>query len=167
MEIEKLRWIGFAVLVVVVGGGLFHLITKETKPESLPPQPKKKPDIPTRQETVNSLVIAVAIDAGKLEAQELTSKSLAELVSQSAFYWVGSADEWEGVKQNLALDNLDSRPSTEDALVLVSVQLGSTKPAPTTRVEVSSLLRQAPTKIPEKWEIEEPGRLSEEGFKRR
>lgn len=167
MEIVNLRWIGLAVLVVVVGGGLFHLIKKETKSEKLPPKPRKKPDIPTRKETVHSFVIAIAIDASKLEDQELTPESLAELTTQSVLYWVGSEDEWEEVQQTLALDTLHSSPSSEDALVLVSAQLRSTKPTPTTRVEISSLLRETSTADSAKWKVEETGRLNEVGFKRR
>ncbi len=112
----------------------------------------------------------MGIFAGQLPPGEFIASSAADLVSKATFWWVGETDSWLNVKRSGIFIPLTGSPSSEDELIMLAMDLIHTSESPpTSRPEVSSLLRAAGTgdiELVDKFTVNKPSELMALGFKR-
>lgn len=163
---DNLRWVGLAVLVAVSYGIWRLLQNARVAPEgtNVPAQPQPLRSKKTR------ICIAIGIFAGQMPPGEFVASSAADLVSKATFWWVGETDSWPNVGKSGILIPLTGSPSSDDALIMLVMNLIHTSESPpTSRPEVSSLLRVAGTRdieLVDKFTVNKPEELMALGFKR-
>jgi hypothetical protein len=163
---DNLRWIGLAVLVAV-SYGIWRLLQNARMAPAGPNVPTPPP--PPRAKKTR-ICIAMGIFAGQLPPGEFVASSAADLVSKATFWWVGETNSWLNVQKSGFIVPLTGSPSSEDELIMLVMNLIHTPEfPPTSRPEVSSLLRAAGTRdieLVDKFTVNKPGELMALGFKR-
>jgi hypothetical protein len=163
---DNLRWVGLAVLVAVSYGIWRLLKNARVAPEG---QNVPTPPLPPRAKKTR-ICVAMGIFAGQLPPEEFVASSAADLVSKATFWWVGDTDSWPNVGKSGIFIPLIGSPSSDDALIMLVMNLIHTSESPpTSRPEVSSLLRAAGTRdieLVNKFTVSKPGELMALGFKR-
>jgi hypothetical protein len=163
---DNLRWVGLAVLVAV-SYGIWRVLQNSRIP---PVEPNvTSPPLPPRAKK-SRICIAMGIFAGQLPPGEFVASSAADLVSKATFWWGGETDSWQKVMNSGIFNPLTGSPSSDDSLVMLVVNLIHTSEfPPTSRPEVSSLLRAADTRdieLVDRFTVSKPDALMDLGFRR-
>jgi len=88
--------------------------------------------------------VAVGIFSGKLRDRPVTARDIADLLAHAPYWWVGDAGGWEDVASSAELEPVESVPESNDALLLVLLEVAANGTArPTSRPEAASKLRAA------------------------
>lgn len=167
MEREDLRWVGLAVLIALAGGALVLLARKRTDGPA-PLEPRPQPFQTPRPQPVR---FAVAAFSGKVRDAGASAATAGDLLTHAAFWWVGSADSWDGIARTAGLSPTDGIPETDDALlVLVYEEPATGAGTPSSRPEGATRLREAARsgglRMLGTFAISDPARLSVAGFRR-
>jgi hypothetical protein len=160
----ELRWLGLAILVAAAGGAFLWLLARSKNPEtSLPPSPQPAKPQPVR--------FAAAAFSGKVRDAGTAPESAGDLLTQATYWWVGSADAWSAVTNNVPLTRIDTVPDTDDALVVVAYETARPPSGiPSSRPEGATRLRDAARehdlRFVGMFSVEDPSLMTNAGFRR-
>lgn len=165
VEKEDLRWVGLAVLVAVVGAA-FVALTRRTS-TSAPLEPLRP--VPSM---VRPIRFAIAGFSRRIRDAGTGPTAASGLLTEAAYWWVGTRDGWERVADASALLPIDRLPESDDALLVVVFEeaSGDTTSLPSSRPEGASRLRGAASVGDLRWvgtyAVRDPRQLVPSGFQR-
>lgn len=163
----KIKWVGLAVLV-----GVSYSVWRLFENRNTNPAPSRPNASPPKQPKakINRACISLGIFANHLPSGELVVSDIADLVSKTYAWWVGEQDSWMSIERSGILTPLAGSPSSDGVLIVLVVNLIHTaETPPSSRLEVSSLLRAAAAEdveISGKFTVSHPEKLNSLGFKR-
>lgn len=166
MEAEDLRWVGLAVFIVLASGALLRLTQKRSDDGPREPRP-----LPVAVPKPQAVQFAVAAFSGKVRDVGATAATAGDLLTLAAFWWVGSADSWDGIVRTAGLSEASSVPDTDDALLVALYEApGTSAGTPSSRPEGATRLREAARagelRMLGMFAISDPACLSAAGFRR-
>jgi hypothetical protein len=92
----------------------------------------------------HSLTVGIAVFSGKLRDKGAGVERAAELLAKSAYWWVGSPDDWNGKVEMEGFTVLPALPEGDNTLLVATfdAELGDDD-VPTSRLEGAAWLREA------------------------
>ena len=170
MEAEDLWWVGLAVLVAVAGGALFGLLARKGSDTGIAPLRVARP-APMRPSKPKLVLFAIAAFSGKVRNTGTTATNAGDLLTQATYWWVGTPEDWDGLRGAAGLSPINTPPATDDALLVVAYEApeagGGT---PSSRPEGATRLREASQgrelRVVGTYAASDPSRLSLAGFRR-
>jgi len=141
MELERLKWVGLALIVALAGGAVWSLVARQkiaADPTARTRPPRPPPPEPTRWR------IAVSVFSGKLRDRSITTREAADVLAHAPYWWIGDLRSWNEMASS-DFEPVSDLPDSDDALVIVVLEAVSGGPPPSSRPEAASLLRAAAT----------------------
>lgn len=136
---------GIVLLVFVAGGVIWITARQPNKNKPREDSRSKSAQNLTASRETKTIRLALAIFAEKLPADGLDGAKVADLVARTTYWWAGTPDSWELMHESDALQPLHGSPASENALIVILVDIPAESP-PASRLEAASQIRSAASK---------------------